>query len=360
MPTAMTLALSSPSSASALWFLSRGSGVVSLILLTAVLLLGVLTRAGRALPASPRFVTADLHRNLSLLAVTVLVVHIATAVADPYAPIRLVDAFVPFVSAYRPIWLGLGALALDLLLALIVTSLLRGHIGRRTWRAIHWTAYAVWPLALVHGFGTGTDAGRVWLLGVAAIAAAIVIAMLLWRIFWVGEASRGRRVGGSLAVVAVPLAMLGWMTTGPLAPHWAARAGTPAALLTGSSGPVVSDSSTRSTRTVPRGTVRFTGRTQVRQVPGQRTLIFAATLGSGSERSLRIVLSGAPSAGGGIALSKGWVTYRRGTLTYAGPVTVLAGSRIESTLTGPAGQVRMTAELSGASTGKFAGVARFT
>jgi methionine sulfoxide reductase heme-binding subunit len=356
----MTVALSSPSSASALWFLSRGTGVVSLILLTAVLLLGILTRAGRALPGSPRFVTADLHRNLSLLAVTVLVVHIATAVADPYAPIRLVDAFVPFVSAYRPIWLGLGALALDLLLALVVTSLLRGHIGRRTWRAIHWAAYAVWPLALAHGFGTGTDAGRLWLLIVAAAAAAVVIAMLLWRIFRVSEASSGRRLGGTLAVVAVPLAMLSWITTGPLAPHWAARAGTPAALLAGSAAPLASDSSAMSNKTVPRGTIRFTGRTQVRQAPGQRTLIFAAMLASGPEGSLRIVLSGAPSVGGGIALSHGHVTYRRGTSTYAGPVTTLEGGRIESMLTGPAGQVRMTAELSGASTGTFAGVARFT
>lgn len=355
----MTVALSSPSSASALWFLSRGTGVVSLVLLTAVLVLGVVTRAGGALPGSPRFVTADLHRNLSLLAVTVLAVHIATAVADPYAPIRLVDAFVPFVSAYRPVWLGLGALALDLLLALVITSLLRARIGRRSWRAIHWAAYAVWPIAVAHGFGTGTDAGRLWLLVVAAAAAAAVLVMLLWRIFRVSEASPGRRLGAILAVVTIPLAMLGWIITGPLAPHWAARAGTPASLLAGSATPVASDSSAVSTATVPLGSSRLTGQVHVSQTSGRRTVIFAATLASGPEGSLRIVLHGLPAAGGGIELSDGTVTYRRGTVAYVGPVTSLTGGHIESTLTGPAGRVRMTAELSGSSASGLAGVARF-
>ena len=70
---------------------------------------------------------------------------------------RLVDVVVPFVGAYRPFWLGLGALALDLLAALIVTSLLRARIGLRAWRAVHWVAYACWPVALVHGLGTGSD-----------------------------------------------------------------------------------------------------------------------------------------------------------------------------------------------------------
>ena len=122
-----------------------------------MLVLGVLGTTRWRSERWPRFLVAGLHRNLTLLAIAFVVVHVVTTVADGYAPIRLVDAVVPFVSAYRPIWLGLGAVAFDLLLALIVTSLLRARVGLRLWRAVHWLAYAAWPLALVHGLGTGSD-----------------------------------------------------------------------------------------------------------------------------------------------------------------------------------------------------------
>ena len=122
------------------------------------------------------------HRNASLLAVVFLVVHIATAIIDPYAPIDVVDAFVPFGSAYKPLWLGLGALALDLLIAVIVTSLVRVRMGHRAWRAIHWLAYAIWPIALLHGYRTGTDLRSGALLFVTMTSVAVVAFAIGWRI----------------------------------------------------------------------------------------------------------------------------------------------------------------------------------
>ena len=98
------------------------------------------------------------HRNVSLLALAFLMVHILTAVMDSYAPIRLIDAVIPFTSAYRPVWLGLGAIAFDLLLAVAITSLSGAGSATAAWRATHWLAYASWPVALVHGLGTGSDA----------------------------------------------------------------------------------------------------------------------------------------------------------------------------------------------------------
>ena len=95
------------------------------------------------------------HRNASLLAMVFLCVHIATALLDGFAPIRLIDVIVPFGSAYRPLWLGFGAVAFDLLIAVTITSLLRRRLGYRAWRATHWAAYACWPVALLHGLGTG-------------------------------------------------------------------------------------------------------------------------------------------------------------------------------------------------------------
>ncbi|HEY2957154.1 MAG TPA: ferric reductase-like transmembrane domain-containing protein [Actinomycetota bacterium] len=166
----------------ALWFLTRGSGAVTLLLLTGTVVLGIANTARWASPAWPRFVTERLHRNLSLLALVFLALHVATAVVDGYAPIGWLDALLPFGSAYRPLWLGLGALAGDLLLAVLVTSLLRARIGHDAWRAVHWLAYACWPVAFAHGLGTGSDPGRAWMLAVEVVAAAAVLAAGWWRL----------------------------------------------------------------------------------------------------------------------------------------------------------------------------------
>jgi methionine sulfoxide reductase heme-binding subunit len=165
-----------------LWYLSRATGAVSLLLLTLVVLGGIIIRSGVAGPRLPGFVLLGLHRNVSLLALAFLVVHIASAIIDPYASIRLVDAVVPFGSAYRPFWLGLGALAFDMLLAIIITSLLRVRLGLRAWRMVHWLAYAVWPVALVHGLGTGTDNGQLWMLGLTGACVVTVVVAGAWRI----------------------------------------------------------------------------------------------------------------------------------------------------------------------------------
>ena len=166
----------------ALWYLARGSGAVSLCLLTLTVVLGIVTSARWATAAWPRFVVAGLHRNLSLLAVAFVGFHVVSVVVDGYVPIRWLDAVVPFGSAYRPLWLGLGAVALDLLLAIVLTSLLRVHLGYRTWRAVHWAAYACWPIALVHGFGMGTDKGQLWMLALDVLAVAAFVAAACWRL----------------------------------------------------------------------------------------------------------------------------------------------------------------------------------
>jgi sulfoxide reductase heme-binding subunit YedZ len=166
----------------ALWYLGRGTGIVTLVLLTLVVALGVTSRSGRALPGLPRFAVAALHRNAALLAVTFLAVHVTTLLADPYAQLRLVDLVLPFGAAYRPLWLGLGTLALDCLAAITVTSLLRHRIGRAGWRTTHWLAYAAWPLALLHGLGAGSDAGLGWMRMVTLGCFVGVCAAVVWRV----------------------------------------------------------------------------------------------------------------------------------------------------------------------------------
>ncbi len=166
---------------SSLWYLSRGTGVLSLVMLTLVIVLGVLTRGGRPLPGLPRFAVAGLHRNLSLLSVAFLAVHISTAVVDPYVTLRWLDALVPFVSSYKPLLVGLGALSLDLMLAMVVTSVFRQRIGHRLWQVVHLAVYAAWPVALVHSFALGPDLSSGYQRALAVACVFVSAAALVWR-----------------------------------------------------------------------------------------------------------------------------------------------------------------------------------
>ena len=132
--------------ATTLWYITRGSGVVALVLLTVSVALGVLTSLRVGAGRWPRFAVTSLHRNLTLLAIAFVAIHVVTTVTDGFAPIHLQDAMVPFLSPYRPIWLGLGTVAFDLLLAFVLTSYLRHRIGARMWRGVHWLAYVCWPV----------------------------------------------------------------------------------------------------------------------------------------------------------------------------------------------------------------------
>ncbi len=163
-----------------LWFANRGTGVVLLLLLTLTTLLGVLATRGDAGRGLPRFVTQAFHRNVSLISMVMLLAHVVTAVVDTYVDIRWWQALVPFWgSTYEPLWLGLGTLALDLMVVIVVTSLLRHRIAHRPWRAIHLLAYVSWGVSLAHGIGIGTDAGTGWgtWVGIACIGA-VALAVL--------------------------------------------------------------------------------------------------------------------------------------------------------------------------------------
>jgi predicted ferric reductase len=172
-----------------------------------------------------------LHRNVSLLSIVFVALHVVTSVLDGYAPISMVDAIVPFASDYRPFWLSLGAVSFDLLLALVITSMLRARISHGAWRYTHWLAYASWPIALLHSFGTGSDARNAWLLWLSVGCVAVVAAAVLARALPAFEAHpvpSGVALGAT-AAFAVFLAI--WLPWGPLAKNWASRAGTPASLL---------------------------------------------------------------------------------------------------------------------------------
>src|SRR3984957_18496855 len=186
------------SGTTAFWYASRATGIVALLLLTAVLVLGMLVSRQGRLPGLPRFAVTSLHRNLSLLSVAFIVVHVLTAVLDTYVSIPATAGVVPFVSGYERFWLGLGAISFDLMLAMIVTSLLRGRLNRVLWRAIHLLAYLSWPVAFAHSIGSSTDLQHGWLLYLAVGCALLVVAATGGRL-----AQAARQVPRAARVAAV-------------------------------------------------------------------------------------------------------------------------------------------------------------
>ncbi|MFC5500818.1 ferric reductase-like transmembrane domain-containing protein [Lysinimonas soli] len=166
----------------ALWALGRGTGVVALVLMTITVVLGILTRSGRPAFGMPRFAVTLVHRNSALIGTVFIAIHVISLLFDPYAQLKVLDFFVPFLGSYRPFWLGLGTVAADLLIAVVVTSLLRHRLGQRAFRAVHWATYALWPIALFHSIGTGTDAGSAPFILLAVVCIAAVTGSVIWRL----------------------------------------------------------------------------------------------------------------------------------------------------------------------------------
>jgi DMSO/TMAO reductase YedYZ heme-binding membrane subunit len=296
---------------SASWYLARGTGVVTLLLLTASVVLGILgTMRFASEPRWPRFAIDSLHRDISLLVIVLLILHVITSVLDSFAPIKLTDALIPFASSYRPLWLGLGALSLDILVALVITSLVRRRLGYRAWRGVHWLAYLSWPVAVLHGLGSGSDAKAWWMLAITAVCVGAVAFVTVLRIARSDSARDGLRGPAIALTIATPLALALFTLAGPLQPGWARRAGTPASLLgkapttfaavaspAGRSAPAAAQ-----TLTAP-FTARLSGTASQTQVTGGAIVDLALRLSGGARGRLRVRLAGAPLDGGGLSMT---------------------------------------------------------
>ncbi|HEY2602360.1 MAG TPA: ferric reductase-like transmembrane domain-containing protein [Thermoleophilaceae bacterium] len=337
---------------SALWYATRGTGAVTLVLLTASVVLGIVeVRAWR--PAGTSLVAvASLHRTFSLLAVALLAVHVVTTLLDPFPHIGALTAVIPFAGSYRPLWVGFGAIACDLLLALVITSLLRRRLGFGAWRGVHWFAYVCWPLALVHGLGSGSDAKTSWMLLLTAACAGAVVLALLARL--AGPATRPRlrtlaRVGTGLAAIAFVV----WLAQGPLARGWARRAGTPASVLAafappGSASAPAARAAARSSLDQPfsaglRGVIK-----RGHSAGGSAVVDLRMHLTRGPPGVLRIRLGGQPLADGGLLMNRSAVSFGppSDAARYRGRVEALRDTVLQTLVGSPQGNaVRLVIRL---------------
>ena len=356
----------------ALWYLTRATGLVSLILLSATVVLGTVASVGWTTARWPRFLSQSVHRNLSLFCLALIAVHVVSTVGDGYVPIGLADAVIPFRSPYRPVWVGLGALAFDMVLAVAITSALRRRIGAAAWRGVHWLAYACWPIAVVHGLGSGSDARLPGATLVFVACTGSVAAAVAWRLGAGRARSVGWRLGGALVAAAVLLVITAFAVAGPLRPGWSHRAGTSSALLARLSG--ASAASYASANPKPAPTTPSTSPPVSSSIPAtpfstsvSGTVATSAPDAHGeSEVTLTMQLADTtaplevrivgPAVNGGITMRRSAVSF--GTLT--GQVTALDGSNVGAVVGGPSGSINLTMSLAldpnaGTLTGQISG-----
>lgn len=337
--------LGAASNGKALWYLTRATGIVALVLLTATVVIGVVASVGWTTERWPRFLSQTVHRNLSLFCLGFVAVHVVSTVSDGYVPIGFADAFVPFLTPYRPIWVGLGALAFDLLLAVMITSALRHRIGFASWRFVHWLAYLCWPIAMFHSLGSGSDASLSLVLLIDALCAAAVLSALAWRVVTGRTFAFGRRAAAAVGAVIISLGLVVFAALGPLRPGWSLRAGTSTALLaqlarrnavsntTGSS--PGSSAAAPATGSVPPApfTLGLTGAQTTSGPDAQGTVQVTLTmqLQNPSSTPLTVILNGTAAQGGGIEMSSGTVNFGG----YHGVVTGLNGGSIVASVAAP-------------------------
>ncbi len=166
----------------ALWALGRGTGIVALVFLTLSVVVGIAARSGRPVAGLPRFGVAGVHRFVALASTLLVALHIGLLYLDPYAKLELIDVVVPFLGAYRPLWQGLGTLAVDVLVVVAVTSLLRKRLSPNVFRMVHWSTYPLWAIAMAHALGNGTDTGQLWFRVLAGLCALTVALVVVWRV----------------------------------------------------------------------------------------------------------------------------------------------------------------------------------
>ena len=338
-------------SPSAYWYLARGTGAVALVLLTASVVIGIVGTVRFASPRWPRFAIDAVHRDISLLVLVVLAIHIITSVLDGFAPISLLDGVIPFVTPYRPLWMGLGTLAFDLLLAIAITSVVRRRLGYRAWRAVHWLAYASWPVAVLHGLGTGSDVKQWWMLGLTAACIVAVLVAVWTRLSHVSGDHVGLRAPATALAVITPIGLAIFTLAGPLQHGWARRAGTPSSLLARtpasvSSSSAASSASGRSSRgssvsSLPSSfTASLSGTVTEKQAAGGAIVDLSMSVRGRVTGRLRVRIAGVPvDAGGGLSMTGSQVD-----LALAGQPTVLQGQigslegeRFEAQVSGGAG-----------------------
>ncbi len=205
------------------WDIARTGGLVAYALLTGSVAIGLLLSLGWRSPRWTRFVTNEVHRFVTLLALVFIVIHGVAIAIDPFIKMSLADVLVPFLTSYRPVYVAFGIIAGYLAVAVYLSERIRGRIGYTWWRRFHGFAFVAFALALVHGIGTGSDTRSIGALGIYGSSLFLVGLLLILRLL-PDPPRRARPVVAGMTILGVA-AVVGFTVIGPLQPGWNAKAG---------------------------------------------------------------------------------------------------------------------------------------
>ncbi len=348
------------------WDAARAGGFAAYVLLTAAVSAGLVLRNRWQTARWPRLITNELHGYLSLLALVFIAVHVIAVLVDPFTRFGLAEVLVPFASHYRPLWMGLGIVALYLLLAVWVSSRLRARIGFRTWRTIHVLAYGVYVAATVHGLGTGSDTRTVWAPMLYGFSVLLVAGLAGRRLLV--PAATGQTPRPVLAALggAVVVSVAVWSLVGPLAAHWGARAGggpgnrraITTRLAAGRSAP---SSASSGVVTTPFGAT-FAGRVTVQPADesGRETIRIDGALHGGTGDHLEIYLRGVPLENGGVEMEQSRVRMGTATPLYQGEIVGLRGSDLVASVRSTTRRLQLVISLNLSGDGSVSGTVHGT
>lgn len=207
-------------SSPAAWYAARAGGVVAYLLLTAVVLLGLQMSSRRKINRWPRIAIEDVHRFAAFAAGSFVVIHIGAIAIDSYLPFSLKSLIIPFISRYRPAWVGIGIVAAELMLAVAIANRLRGRVlSYSAWRKTHYATFVVWAGATIHGIASGTDRSAMWMVAIVVVSAGAVAGMTAWRVLQ-PQIRRGADIGMVPAVAgALASGLLLVLALGPFKIH---------------------------------------------------------------------------------------------------------------------------------------------
>ena len=179
---AQTMGLPLVEGSKAYWYTARAGGFIAYLLLWLATVWGVLMSSKMVKGKIDATLMYGIHEFLPMLAMVFAGLHALVLMGDAYIGFSLVDLLVPFAASYRPLWTGLGSVALYLSLALIASFYLKSFVSRKVWRAFHYTAFLAFGLAMVHGLMAGSDAGNPVVRWMYILTGAALLFVTLYRI----------------------------------------------------------------------------------------------------------------------------------------------------------------------------------
>ncbi len=368
------------------WDIARAGGFTAYILLTLSVAVGLaLTMQWQSPSKWPRLLNSELHNFITLLALIFTGIHVLAVWIDPFTSFGWNEVLIPFISHYRPLWMGLGIVALYLGLAIGLSTWIRPLIGYTWWRRLHVLTLVIYALVTVHGIATGSDTQTWWGVIIYTASVTLVGGLLLRRLLTPVNARSRSHPAIATAVGLLTLLGVIWTVSGPLQPGWNVIANNG----NGSGSRVAqaqAKGSKQSSSASPNQSGNqadpfagpFTAALQGMMTQngpdsnGAETMRINTTLSNGAHGTLIIVLQGQQygSDDGGLSITSTQVTLDQNTITplYQGSLTDLRSGRRwrmtallnKSGTTGSSNQLGLQIEMQVNDSGQVSGLVQGT